>query len=267
MTSSVVGSPPSNGASGAELRRPVAGLASARKVPAVRAAADLRDVPVFCSWSGGKDSALALHEATLSGAAPRFLLAMMVETGERSRSHGLSRELLEAQAAAVGLPIRFGAASWSGYETEFRRVLGAAASELGAATGVFGDIDMEDHREWVERVCADLGLEACLPLWQRPRRAAVGALLGAGFEAVIVAVRDGVLSPELLGRTIDAATVAEIETAGADPCGENGEYHSLVVDGPLFRRRLQVELGERSRHDDVWFLDVGAPAAAPSARG
>lgn len=233
----------------------------------MRAAADLRDVPVFCSWSGGKDSALALHEAALAGAVPRFLLAMMVESGERSRSHGLSRELLAAQAAAVGLPIRFGAATWSGYEAEFRRVLGTGADEFGTATGVFGDIDMEDHREWNERVCADLGLRACLPLWRRPRRAAVDALLGAGFEAVIVAVRDGVLPPELLGRTIDAATVAEIEAAGADACGESGEYHSLVVDGPLFRHRLEVALGQRSRHDDVWFLDVSAAAAAPSTRG
>src|SRR6476469_3652737 len=90
---------------------------------ALSASADLRGTPVFCSWSGGKDSALALHEAQRAGAEPRLLVSMMIESGERSRSHGLSREVLAAQAEAVGLPIEFGAASWSGYEAELIRVL------------------------------------------------------------------------------------------------------------------------------------------------
>jgi uncharacterized protein (TIGR00290 family) len=210
----------------------------------------------FCSWSGGKDSAFALHEAARAGAEPALLVSMMVEGGERSRSHGLSREVLAAQAEAVGLPIEFGAASWSGYEAELLRVLGAARDDGGPTVGVFGDIDMQDHRDWVERVCGLVGLDAWLPLWQRERRALMGEVLGAGFEAVIVAVRDGVLPAELLGRTIDAELVAAVERAGADAAGENGEYHSLVVDGPLFGRRLQVEPGERTLRDGVWFLDL-----------
>lgn len=222
----------------------------------MRAVDDLRGVPVLCSWSGGKDSALALHEATSAGALPRVLVAMMIESGERSRSHGLSRELLEAQARAVGLPIRFGAASWGGYEDEMARVLAAATAEFGTVAGVFGDIDIEGHREWVEGVCARAGVEACLPLWQRDRRRLMGDLLDAGFEPAIVAVRDGVLPPELLGVTIDADLVAEIERLGADAAGENGEFHSLVVAGPLFQRRLVVEFGERSLRDGVWFNDV-----------
>lgn len=217
---------------------------------------DLNGVPVFCSWSGGKDSALALHEAIAAGAVPRLLVAMMIEGGERSRSHGLSRELLEAQAAALDLPIRFGAASWDGYEDELARTIAAGVEEFGTAVGVFGDIDIERHREWVEGVCRRAGVEAWLPLWQRDRRRLMDDLLEVGFEAVIVAVRDGVLSPQLLGTTIDAGVVAEIERAGSDAAGENGEYHSLVVDGPLFRRPLAIELGERSLRDGVWFTDV-----------
>jgi diphthine-ammonia ligase len=222
----------------------------------VRATGDLGGVPVFCSWSGGKDSALALHEAVAAGAEPRLLVAMMIEGGERSRSHGLSRELLEAQAEAVGLPIRFGAASWDGYENEMARLLSAGAAEFGTPVGVFGDIDIEGHREWVEGVCARAGVEACLPLWQRDRRRLMDDLLGAGFEPVIVAVRDGVLPPELLGTTIDAGVVSELERLGSDAAGENGEFHSLVVDGPLFRQRLEVELGERSLRGGVWFTDA-----------
>lgn len=222
----------------------------------MRALDELGGAPVFCSWSGGKDSAFALHLAAEAGAVPRQLISMMVEGGERSRSHGLSRAVLAAQAEAVGLPIEFGAASWSGYEAELLRVLEQVMGSGGPGLGVFGDIDMEDHREWVERVCGLVGAEACLPLWQRQRRELMAAVLAAGFEAVIVAVRDGVLPAELLGRTIDASLVAEIEAAGADAAGENGEFHTLVVDGPLFGHRLEIEPGERSLRDGVWFLDL-----------
>lgn len=201
---------------------------------------------------------MALHEAVRAGADPRLLVSMMIESGERSRSHGLSRAVLEAQAEAVGLPLEFGAASWSGYEAELLRLLRGSIAEGGPEVGVFGDIDMDDHREWVERVCGLVGAEACLPLWQRQRRRLMDEVLDAGFEAVIVAVRDGVLPPELLGRTIDAGLVAEIERLGSDAAGENGEYHSLVVDGPLFERRLEIELGERSLRDGVWFTDLRA---------
>lgn len=218
--------------------------------------AELAGAAVFCSWSGGKDSAFALHQAARAGAVPRLLVSMMVESGERSRSHGLTREVLSAQAAALGVPIRFGAASWSGYEAEFRRVVGEAAAEAGTEAGIFGDIDMQDHRDWVERVCGEIGLRACLPLWQRQRRALMDEVIETGVEAVIVAVRDGVLPAELLGRTIDVELVAEVERAGADAAGENGEYHSLVVDGPLFERRLEIEPGERTLRDGVWFLDL-----------
>lgn len=211
---------------------------------------------MFCSWSGGKDSAFALYEAHRAGAEPALLISMMVESGQRSRSHGLSRQLLAAQAAAVGLPIEFGAASWSGYEAEFRRLLERTIGAGGPTVGVFGDIDMQDHRDWVERVCGLAGASARLPIWQRDRRTLMDEVLAAGFEAVIVAVRDGVLPPQLLGATLDATALAEIEAAGADAAGENGEYHTLVVDGPLFGRRLEVTAGERSLRDGVWFLDL-----------
>jgi len=212
--------------------------------------------PVFCSWSGGKDSALALHEAVAAGAEPRFLVSMLTEGGERSRSHGLARELLAAQAEAAGVPIRFGAATWSGYREEFLRVVGEGIAATGARIGVFGDIDMDDHREWEEAVCAEVGATAALPLWHRDRRGVVDELLAAGFEAVIVAVRDGVLPATMLGRTLDADLVAEIEAAGADACGENGEFHTFVVDGPTFSRRVEVTLGETSLRDGVWFVDL-----------
>ena len=199
---------------------------------------------------------MALYEAVRGGAEPELLVSMMVESGGRSRSHGLSREVLSAQAAAVGVPIEFGAASWSGYEAELLRVLEGVSANGGPKVGVFGDIDMQDHRDWVERVCGLRGLQAQLPLWQRDRRELMAAVLAAGFRPMIVAVRDGVLPRELLGVTIDAEVVAAIEAAGADAAGENGEYHTLVTDGPLFERPLPVECGDCSLRDGVWFVDV-----------
>jgi uncharacterized protein (TIGR00290 family) len=220
------------------------------------APADLAGAPVFCSWSGGKDSALALLEAVRAGARPRFLLSMMTEGGGRSRSHGLARELLVAQAAAIGVPIHFGTASWGEYRDEYLRVLGEAVLESDTSFGVFGDIDVDDHRGWVEEVCAEVGAKAILPLWQRERRAVVDELLEAGFVAMIVAVRDGVLPTSLLGRVLDTEVVAEIEAAGADACGEAGEYHTFVVDGPMFSEAVEVDLGETCLRDGVWFVDL-----------
>lgn len=192
---------------------------------------------------------------------PRLLISMMIESGERSRSHGLSRDLLLAQADAMGLPIRFGAAAWDRYEGELRARIEDAVSQAGLDAGVFGDIDIEHHRLWVERIAAEAGASAVLPLWQRDRLRLMHDLLAAGFEAVVVAVRDGVLAPRLLGRTLDASLIEEIAATGADPAGENGEYHSVVVDGPLFRRRLELETGETTLRDGVWFIDLKVAAA------
>lgn len=219
----------------------------------------LRDLLVFCSWSGGKDSALALHEAIRGGAEPRMLVTMLTEDGIRSRSHGLHRSVLEAQSDAIGVPIRFVGATWADYERGFAELVRAAA-EAGASTGIFGDIDIDGHREWVEGVCERGGASACLPLWGRDRAEVVNDLLAAGFKAVIVAVRDQVLPESLLGRVIDEEVLGEISAAGADLAGEHGEYHSLVVDGPIFNRPLEVELGEVKLSDGVLFRDLKVPA-------
>jgi len=215
----------------------------------------LRGKPLFCSWSGGKDSCLALYRAVRAGGQARWLLNMCTESGERSRSHGLAADVLRAQAAALGIPIVFRAASWDEYEKTFLDAL-AGLKGRGVTAGVFGDIDVEPHREWVERVCASAGMAACEPLWKSDRRELLDEFLGAGFEARLVALKDGALSPELLGRRLDGELTAEIESAGADACGENGEYHTVVVDGPLFSRPLELVAGERVLRDGYWFLDM-----------
>ncbi|MFI6294903.1 diphthine--ammonia ligase [Nonomuraea sp. NPDC050790] len=211
----------------------------------------------FTSWSGGKDSALALHHAIRSGAIPELLITMMTETGERSRSHGLSRDLLTLQAEAIGIPARFAAATWADYEDTFQETVAGVVRE-GVRIGVFGDMDIESHREWVVSTCARAGATAELPLWGRERAGLMEELVADGFKALLVAVREPLLPPELLGKVIDRDMIRRFGEAGVDLAGEKGEYHTVVVDGPIFRHPLPVILGERVLRDGVWFVDIEA---------
>lgn len=209
----------------------------------------------FCSWSGGKDSALALYRATRELGVAASLLTMFDETGVRSRSHGLTRRLVEAQAAALGLPLVARSTSWDDYESEFRAALRELRAQ-GIELGVFGDIDLDPHREWVERVCGSVDVQAAEPLWKRPRRELLAEFLGLGFRATIVVVRAAVLGPEFLGRELDPDLVDELERTGIDASGEGGEYHTVVTDGPLFRGPIQLQEGGVVRRGDCWALDL-----------
>jgi uncharacterized protein (TIGR00290 family) len=155
----------------------------------------------------------------------------------------LAASVLEAQAAAMGLPINFQAASWDGYERKFLDALTTLKSQ-GIEYGVFGDIDLDPHREWVERVCAEGGIIAHEPLWMEPRRKLVDEFLEAGFQARIVSLKEALLPREMLGAQFSPELVERIEAAGCDACGENGEFHTVVTGGPLFSRTLKLEPGE-----------------------
>jgi uncharacterized protein (TIGR00290 family) len=184
------------------------------------------------SWSGGKDSMLALHRALAAGHRVEALLAMFDETGERSRSHALPPALLQAQADALGIPLVTRRASWQDYEAQFIDQLRAFAAQ-GITHGLFGDIDLQPHRDWEEKVCAAAGLVAGLPLWHEPRRALVDELLAAGYRARVVTVDARFLDASFCGREFDAAFLADLPE-GVDACGENGEFHTFVFDGPRF---------------------------------
>jgi uncharacterized protein (TIGR00290 family) len=217
------------------------------------------DAVAAVSWSGGKDSCLALHRAAAAGVEVRMLVTMLTEGGRRTRSHGLRAEVVEAQADALGLPLVTRATSWAGYEAAFTDALREVAA-AGATAAVFGDIDLDDHRSWCVRVCRNARLSALHPLWQEPRRALLDEALLLGVEGVVVAVRDGVVPQELLGRSLDSRLVGELEALGIDPCGEGGEYHTAVLSAPRFARRVAVRAGESELRDGVWFLDL-EPAA------
>lgn len=195
---------------------------------------------IFSSWSGGKDSCLALYYALQDGALPRCLFTMFSEDGERTRSHGLDHSVVRAQAEALSLPLVVGRASWNDYESVFLKALRGFKKE-GVSGGVFGDIDLEPHRQWVERVCGEVSITPCLPLWKQGRHELLSAFVGLGFKATIIAVKEEVLSRSFLGRELDGKTVADLERAGIDPSGEEGEYHTVVTDGPIFSKPIFIQ--------------------------
>ncbi len=180
---------------------------------------------------------------------------MLTEDGSRTRSHGLRPEVIGAQARALGLELLTGRGSWQTYEAAFKELLDAARGR-GVTHVVFGDILLQEHKDWVERVCAERGLEAVEPLWREPTARLLEEFLAAGGEARIVAVNGAILGPEWLGRPLGLDLIPEFERLGVDPCGENGEYHTLVTRWPSFRVPIGVREAGRARHSGYWALDL-----------
>jgi uncharacterized protein (TIGR00290 family) len=198
------------------------------------------------SWSGGKDSCLALWRAQQSGLSVRRLITAMDETGESARSHGVPPTLLSAQAEALGLEMRFYETSWKTYEEKFIATLRQAHAD-GIGHAIFGDIDLIPHREWEEKVCAHAGLQAHLPLWDEPRRKLVDEFLSLGFKAVVVCIDGRYLTEDFCGREFDAAFLADLP-ANVDACGENGEFHTFVYDGPTFAKPVAFKRDQILRY-------------------
>ena len=209
----------------------------------------------FISWSGGKESSLACYKA-MESLEISYLLNMISEDGKHSRSHGIDSMLLKVQSEAIGIPIIQRKTTWQSYEQEFKK----AVSEFkkgNIEAGVFGDIDLEEHREWVERVCEELDIEAILPLWGKTRAEVVGEFIDSGFEAVVVATKAELLGPEWLGRRIDGKFVRDMENLrNVDLCGESGEYHTFVTNGPIFEKRVNILETRKVQRDEHWFLDI-----------
>ncbi len=210
---------------------------------------------VICSWSGGKDSCLALHYAVRNGVYPMALLNVLTEHGDRSRSHGLRKELLEAQAKVMKLPIEFISTKWEEYEKKYIQHLFYCKENYNIGAVVFGDIDIEPHREWEEKVCQKTGLEPLLPIWLKERKALVLEMIYSGMEAMIVSCND-TLGKSFLGRMIDEKIIQEFEAKEVDTCGENGEFHTVIINCPLFDSSIEIEKGEKYRHNNYWFIDI-----------
>ncbi len=206
----------------------------------------------LCSWSGGKDSCFALMQANNLSYSPKVLLNVLNEEGKISRSHGIPYSILQEQANRAGLHLHCISSSWAEYEMHFTNALKELKDGFQLTHAVFGDIDLQAHRDWEEKVCANAGLSAVLPLWKQERRALVMQMLEAGIETMIVSCNE-IMGERFIGKLITPSLINELELLGVDACGENGEYHTLVLDCPLFSSAIDVRVEERVKHEGYWF--------------
>lgn len=199
----------------------------------------------FLSWSGGKDSYMALETAIDEGYRITHLLTMFDETGLRSRSHAVKRELIERQASALGLELVTANASWADYESVFVETISGFANS-GIEFGIFGDIYLNEHREWEEKVCQKAGLTAVLPLWEQDTTRLAHRFFEHG-RSIVICVDGKFLGAEHCGREYSAKFLDELPS-GVDPCGENGEFHTFVFDGKLFSAAVNFEINRNYEH-------------------
>jgi uncharacterized protein (TIGR00290 family) len=227
--------------------------------------------PIVMLWSGGKDSTLALQSILESG---RFrvaaLLTTVTEGYDRISVHGVRRTLLEAQAAALGMPLRTAVipkkCSNEDYEAAMTRAL-RGLREDGVRTAVAGDIFLEDVRRYRERLLEGAGLAAHFPIWRCDTRALAHRFMDSGFKATITCVDTHALEASFAGRCFDQRFLADLPPS-VDPCGENGEFHTFVHDGPLFDHPVEVRTGEKVLRDERFcFCDLLADGRGSPSEG
>ncbi|MFA5089450.1 MAG: diphthine--ammonia ligase [Candidatus Omnitrophota bacterium] len=217
-------------------------------------------VAAISSWSGGKDSCLACYRAMQQGYDVKLLLNFISRESKRGCFHGIEGRLLKFQADLVGIPLvqKEVSPDMQKYEEEFK----AAVTELrGKDIGsmVFGDIYLLEHESWIERVCGDLNINALEPLWNNSPDSIIDEFIKAGFKAIIVSCKADIMGREFLGRSVDKSLVAELKKKDICPCGEKGEFHTLVVDGPIFSNPIKIVEAEPIIKEGFWkhwFLDI-----------
>ena len=203
--------------------------------------------PAVAFWSGGKDSGLALDRVRRSGAYEvRALITTVNAEFRRVSMHGVREELIDLQSEAIGIAAHKMYVGGRGSNDDYVPALCAALESFkdrGITNVIFGDIFLEDLRRWRESLLAGLGMTGVFPLWGEDTRALAREFIDRRFKAIVCCTNDAHLTQSDVGRALDAAFFRELP-AGVDPCGENGEYHSFVYDGPVFRRPVTFEIGE-----------------------
>jgi uncharacterized protein (TIGR00290 family) len=217
---------------------------------------------VVMSWSGGKDSAMTLHELLRAGEHEVVsLLTSVSEEFRRISHHGVRESLLDEQAKAIGIPLRkvylpsgeSGGCTNEVYEAIMAKEM-AAYRDQGIFTVAFGDLFLEDLRAWREANLARAGMRGIFPVWKRETNEFAREVIARGFRARLSCV-EGRVGPAFAGREYDEALLRDLP-AGVDPCGENGEFHTFVFDGPIFRAPVSVQVGETVMRDGRYYADL-----------
>lgn len=196
------------------------------------------------SFSGGKDSILALYRMIKEGYEPVALLTTAKKNEDKSWTHGISKDLLNKVSDSLNIPLIIVECDVHEYELKFEEKL-QEAKNMGAKICVFGDIDIDDHKKWDEDRCKAVNLEAKFPLWQEEREKLVYEFIDSKFITIIKTVNLKYMGEEFLGKQLTKSLVQEIKATGSDACGENGEYHTFVINGPIFKS--PIEFNDRGK--------------------
>lgn len=220
----------------------------------------MENLNAIASWSGGKDSCLAYYKAVKQGYKIKSLLSFISRESKRGCFHGVVGDLIKMQADALGVPLTLEEVSpdMQKYEEEFKNAVNKFKMH-GIKSMVFGDIYLLDHQSWVDRVCNEIGIKPVEPLWNESTEDLLNEFIDLGFKTVIVSCKADVLGEEFIGKFIDKEIIKEFKKRNVCPCGENGEYHTLVVDGPIFKNRINILESQPILRDGFWkhwFLDI-----------
>ncbi|MNU55435.1 ATP-binding region [compost metagenome] len=204
-------------------------------------------IPAYFNWSGGKDSTLALYKVLQQAQFDiRYLLTTFNQEANRISMHGVRNELLVAQASSLNIPAKSVFLPTSSDMSEYENAMNQAIQEIreeGISDCFFGDIFLEDLRIYREQKLKEVAISAHFPLWKRDTKELVHEFIDLGFKTVVVCVDSSKLGKEFVGRVIDSQFIADLPEH-VDPCGENGEFHTFVFDGPIFKEPIRFELGE-----------------------
>ncbi len=207
----------------------------------------------FVLWSGGKDSHLACALAQQGGLDITSLLTFMDEVSRHSMSHYMPSGLLHDQANLIGIPMFQIYTTRQRYEEQFRNIMKSLRPQ-GVMKGVFGDIYLEEHRTWIERVCAECDVEPVFPLWGKSVEEIFDQQLA--FQNLIVSIRKQIIEEKFLGSLIDFNFKSYLLRNGFDLCGEKGEYHTLVIGSPLMKGTIEVKQWRKTPYDDYIGMDI-----------
>jgi len=209
------------------------------------------------SYSGGKDSVLAIYKAIKQGMVPLALITTFNTDKKRSCFHGIPQPVLDSISTSIGVPVWYMVTSGDKYTENFEMKL-KMAKEQGADACVFGDIDIEGHLKWCTQRCENAGIEPLFPLYGQCRESVVNDFLESGFIAHFSIVDTNRISGDLLGKKLTMETLGEVKAQGADICGENGEYHTFVSDGPIFNKPIEYSFGEKVIENNYMILPLKA---------
>lgn len=212
---------------------------------------------VISLWSGGKDSCYACYKAKQQGYQIVSVVNFTDSERTNSVSHGLSSDIIRKQAGLTDIPLLQKAMPKKGYRDAFKALIEELKAKEGIGGIVFGDIYLQEHRDWIDKVCGELKIGAILPVWTTDTEKLVNEIIDSGFKSIVVSTNKDIFGQEWLGREVDDTFIKDLKAIGnIDLCGEKGEFHTFVYDGPIFKERVGFIKGEKRLRGNRWFLEV-----------